>query len=253
METVAFSVDDGVGTLTLDRPNQLNALNGTMCAEAEAVLEDAKEDEDVHVIVLEGRGETFCAGADLNEMEAALQDLEAYHEWASTMISFLETLEYHPKPVVASVEGVAFAGGFELTLLCDIVVATEDTNFRLPEAGLGIVPGTAAVKLKKVVPKHRALEIMMTAKTFSAETAREYGLVNQVVSSDDLDAAVQEVTANLQNVPQQSHALLKEIWHRDPDSYDFWYDDLATILQSETAARGREAFREGENPPWVSE
>jgi enoyl-CoA hydratase/carnithine racemase len=253
MAAIDFQVEDGIGRLILDRPEKMNALNVDGCTQAKETLEDAEDDDDVHVIVLEGRGDTFCAGSDLDEMETALESLASYRDWAKTTISFLEKLEYFPKPVVASVEGIAFAGGFELTLLCDIVVAAEGTKFRLPEPRLGIVPGTASVKIQKVMPKHDALEIMMKACTFDAETAAEYGLVNTVVPPEDLDTEVGDLAAELKNVPQQSHALLKEIWHEDPDSFEFWYDELSEIINSETAAAGREAFKRGEDPPWVDE
>ena len=210
MSLVRYDVLDGVLTLTLDRPEKLNALNADLLADLGEAVARAETDEAVKAVIITGAGpKAFVAGADISAFPT-LSGLDGA-EFAREGQHLLNRIERLPKPVVAAVNGFALGGGCELALACHLRVASETARFGLPEVGLGIIPGYGGTqRLPKVVGRGRALEMILTAEPVTAQRAYEIGLVNRVVPAADLlDAA----TALARTMVSKSPAALRLALH----------------------------------------
>jgi enoyl-CoA hydratase/carnithine racemase len=196
-ETILVETRDSVCRITLNRPEKRNAMNERMLRELAGALGRCEEDERVRVCVLRGAGEkAFSAGADLSEIASSgpLEIRESNRLW----IDVFKTIEAMGKPVIASVHGHALAGGTELTLCCDLVVASDDALFGLTEMRVGVIPGAGAcVRLPRWVGRAKAKEILMTGDPIPADEAYRIGLVNRVVPRAGLERATDELAAKL--------------------------------------------------------
>lgn len=186
-ETLLYDVDaDGIAVLTLNRPDKLNAINTQVLADLQRAFRQARSDERVRGVVLTGSGEkAFAAGADIAEFT----DLDALegHRFALRGQAILTSIESLPKPVVAAVNGYALGGGCELALACHLRVASENAQFGLPEVSLGLIPGYGGTqRLPRLVGQGLAVEMILTGDRITAERAHAIGLVNHVVTLDDL-------------------------------------------------------------------
>jgi 2-(1,2-epoxy-1,2-dihydrophenyl)acetyl-CoA isomerase len=184
-----FDVQEKVATLTLNRPDKLNAFTAEMIAAWADALEECRRDDAIHVVVVTGAGRAFCAGGDLAEMrervgEAPLQQKEFI--W-SGVHRIPKTLEQLDKPVIAAVNGVANGAGMDMALMCDLRFASEDARFAEGYVKLGLVPGDGgAWFLPRLVGTAKALEILWTGDTLDARTALELGIINQVLPPSEL-------------------------------------------------------------------
>ena len=189
MSAVELLIEEGIGVITINRPESLNALNTQVLEDLSAVLESVETEEEVKVVIITGAGnKAFVAGADIAEMQNKSVD-EAYRfsRLGQQVFGKIETM---PKPVIAAVNGFALGGGCELAMACDIRVASENARFGQPEINLGIIPGFAGTqRLPRLVGKGKALELIMTGDMITAADAEKLGLVNKVVSGDVLEAA----------------------------------------------------------------
>ncbi len=183
---ILYHMEQQVATITLHRPEVLNAINTPMLEELADALKRAAADEAVRVVVIKGAGErAFCAGADLREIQGnSPRQQEVYN---ARWLAVFEEMERMRKPVIASVHGFAPAGGTELTLACDLVVASEDAQFALAEINVGIFPGAGApIRLSRWVGRARAKEMLFTGQFIGAQQALQWGLVNRVVPRERL-------------------------------------------------------------------
>jgi enoyl-CoA hydratase len=185
-ENIIFQVEDGIATITFNRPKTLNALNGDILKELSQALDEISQDENIRVLILTGAGEkAFIAGADINEL-AAFNALESKHfsEAGHTLMHKLQSL---PIPVIAAVNGFALGGGNEIALACDFIYASENAMFGLPEINLGIIPGFGGTqRLPRLIGKNRAKEMIFTGKMIPALEAHAMGMVNKVCSPEQL-------------------------------------------------------------------
>jgi cyclohexa-1,5-dienecarbonyl-CoA hydratase len=188
---VKFRVDGEVARLTLDRPDH-NLLNERMLAEIAAGINSIGERSDVKLIVLDSAGKTFCGGIELGEytQRRVFQLLDAFH---AAFAAMLDT----SKPLLVVVNGPAFGGGAELASLGDLVIATPRARFAQPEIKLGVFPPLAAAILPYILGPKLALELVLTGETMTAERARDLGLVNWLVSEEELEAKVADVIAKV--------------------------------------------------------
>ncbi|WP_144352806.1 short-chain-enoyl-CoA hydratase [Sporomusa termitida] len=189
-ENVLFENYDGVGLITMNRPQALNALNAATLAELDCLLDDVAKDAAVKVVIITGYGDkAFVAGADITEMRP-MSALEGRNFGKSGQRVF-NKLENLPQPVIAAVNGFALGGGCELAMACDIRIVSDKAKFGQPEVGLGITPGFAGTqRLARLIGKGRAKELIYTADTINADEAFRIGLVNKVVPAEQLmDAA----------------------------------------------------------------
>lgn len=199
-EEIEVSVENGVATLTLNRPERYNALGARIVYELGAALDEIEGSGEARVLILTGAGErAFCSGVDLKERAA----MDADEKWAHNraLNAFAERLARLQAPTIAALNGLAFGGGLEVTLACDFRIAVEGARFALPEVGLGIVPGAGGTqRLPRLVGPTRAKELILTARRIDAETALEMGLVSKVVSAgslmDEARALAREIAAN---------------------------------------------------------
>lgn len=185
-ENILFQVEEGIATITFNRPRALNALNGALLEEFAAALKEIDVNEDIRVLVLTGAGEkSFVAGADISEI-AAFNTFQAkfFSEKGQSIINRLQELSI---PVIAAVNGFALGGGSEIALACDFIYAAENAMFGLPEINLGIIPGFGGTqRLARAVGPGIAKEMIFTGKMIPAEKAAAVGMVNKVCAADAL-------------------------------------------------------------------
>jgi enoyl-CoA hydratase len=186
MENLKIDHSDGIVTISISRPEALNALNLKTLSELIVVLQQTYQQADYRGIIMTGDGEkAFVAGADIKELSALTQ--EQGFAFAQNGQRLFKLIEDCPKPVIAAVNGYALGGGCELAMACHIRIASENAKFGQPEVNLGIIPGYGGTqRLTQLVGRGKALELMMTGDLISAGEAKEIGLVNHVVDKDEL-------------------------------------------------------------------
>jgi enoyl-CoA hydratase len=200
------TADDGIATITFNRPKALNALNAELLGELSSLLDIIAQDEAVRVLILTGAGEkAFVAGADINELAKcnALQG-KCFAAKGQSAISKLQALNI---PVIAAVNGYALGGGSEIALACDFIYASEAAMFGLPEITLGIIPGFGGTqRLPRLVGINIAKEMILTGKMISAAEAKEIGMVNKVVAAAEL---MNEVRKTARSIAQKGKVALR--------------------------------------------
>ena len=197
--SVRKEIRDGKGTLTIDRPKVLNAIDWETFFQPQAGLEELIADPAVRVIILTGAGEkSFISGGDIGE-ELKMNGLTSYR-WSLTGHKLCATIEGSPKPVIAAVNGYCLGGGFEFALACDFRICTENAKFGAPESKLGVCCGFGGnIRLPRIVGKAWAKDILMTGRMVDAQEAHRLNLVTRVVPQGELMAAVDELCAQLTN------------------------------------------------------
>ena len=201
MAFVDFEQRGPIGVITMNRPEALNALNDQVLKDLDAVLDAAEANDEVLVLILTGAGRSFVAGADIGQMKD-FTPVQAKQFGMYGNSVFLK-LENFPKPVIAAVNGFALGGGCELSMACDIRLASEKAKFGQPEVGLGITPGFGGTqRLARIVGVSNAMELILTAKVIGAAEAKEIGLVSQVYAPEELmDKALELANAICANAP----------------------------------------------------
>jgi methylglutaconyl-CoA hydratase len=250
-------IDEGaVTTVTLARPDSRNALNAALIGELTSCFGEISDDDGVRVVVLEGEGRSFCAGADIGYMrETANFSYEENLEDARRLAEMFWTMDECPKPLVARVHGAAMGGGAGLVAVADVVVAEEETRFAFSEVRLGIAPATISPFVVRKVGTSHARFLFVTGERFGAERAREIGLVHEVVSGDELDAAVDEKVGELLQGGPVAQATIKALLSRLETTEPMEAPGLTTRVISElrTGEEGQEglaAFMEKREPGW---
>jgi enoyl-CoA hydratase len=211
LETIIVERRERVGLITLNRPKTLNALNLQMASEVVATLKDFDEDERIGAVVITGSPRAFAAGADIEEMaEKTLVELlsnDIFADW--------DQMRFIKKPVIAAVSGFALGGGFELAMLCDFIIATEDAQFGLPEIKLGILPGIGGTqRLSKSIGKALAMDLILTGRTIDATEAKSSGIVARVVPSEELLQTALEAAHQIAGLNAPAVAMAKEAVNR---------------------------------------
>ena len=216
-----YTVDNGIVTLTLNRPDKRNALNQAMVKSLKAFLARAADDPAATVVVITGRGKDFCAGADLAELEQMVTlGQEENLEDALSLGELFIQIRRHPLPVIALVKGRALAGGCGLATACDIVIARDDAEFGYPEIHLGFVPAMVMAILRRKVPEVQAIELVTKGDRISAQEAKDIGIVTRVFPAF---THTENVKQYLQVLGQKSRAALirtKKLLY-DLDGMDF--------------------------------
>jgi enoyl-CoA hydratase len=206
-ENILFQVDEGIATITFNRPKAMNALNQVLLGELSRALDVIAADEDIRVLILTGAGEkSFVAGADITEL-ATFTALQAkiFSRAGHAVIAKLQDL---PIAVIAAVNGFALGGGSEIALACDFIYAAENARFGLPEITLGLIPGFGGTqRLPRLVGPNRAKELIFTGKMISAAEAAQIGLVNKVVAPDSL---MDEVRRTARDIAAKGRVSLRE-------------------------------------------
>lgn len=245
---------DGIATLTLNRPAQYNALSSTMLDALQSALDDIDRDESIRVVILAARGKAFCPGHDLKEMRSS--EDQAFHQAlfdkCSQMMLSINRLR---QPVVARVNGIATAAGCQLVANCDLAVAAEDARFAVSGINVGLFCSTPAVPLSRNMGRKRAMQMLLTGDFIDAETARDYGLVNEVVPAAELEAATLALAQKIMAKSAHAIALGKEMFYRQlpldlADAYAYASERMACNMDSHDAREGIDAFIEKRQPSW---
>lgn len=205
MTAVAFHVEQGVATLTLNRPESRNALNLAMCEGLIQSAQAAAANPEVRLVLVRGAGTTFCAGADLKERQGMTE--AQVRERRMKGFAAYAALEALPMPAVALVHGPAVGSGVEIAGACDFIVATTHASFRTPEALRGTVGATQ--RLPRILGKRLVKDMMFTGRELSPEEAREAGFVARVVHPDELEATVAEIRRVIVEAPPGALRLAK--------------------------------------------
>ncbi len=197
-DKILFTVEDGVAVMTLNRPDKLNAIDTGMLDRLETLLSEIEADPDIRVLVLRAAGErAFCAGADINAW-AELKPLGMWHTWIRRGHQIFGRLANLRQPTIAAVQAIAFGGGLELALCCDLRLAAETAAFALPEVTIATVPGWAGTqRLPKIIGEVRAKQMIFTGERIDAPTAAQWGLINASVPAAELDQRAMELARKI--------------------------------------------------------
>ncbi|WP_122090538.1 enoyl-CoA hydratase/isomerase family protein [Halalkalicoccus subterraneus] len=249
-DNVTIERENDVATITIDRPDNLNALNVNTLKTLDHALD---ETEDARALVLTGAGEdAFVAGADIEYMkELSVEEAMAYAELGHEICDRIAT---HSAPVIAAINGYAFGGGCELALACDLRVASENAVLGQTEIDLGIVPGWGGTqRLSRLVGDAAARRMVFLGERLDAEAAAEIGLVGEVVSQEDLDSVVEEMAQQLAAKPRFALAAAKEALnqvHEGPQSAGLDYEKRlwSGLFGTDDQREGMAAFVEKRDP-----
>ena len=210
MSFVTLERNGAVGVITMNRPEALNALNAQVLADLSAVLDEVADDDSILVAVVTGAGRSFVAGADIGQMSTMTPaEAKKFGLFGNQVFMKLENLA---KPTIAAVNGFALGGGCELSMACDIRIASEKAKFGQPEVGLGITPGFGGTqRLPRIVGMANAMELILTAQTINAARAKEIGLVSHVVAPEELMNKALELAnaTNAQVAVRESKAAMR--------------------------------------------
>jgi len=244
----------GVATLTLNRPQQFNALSQEMMAALQTELEALGDDESIRAVVIGAQGKAFCPGHDLKQMKAN-PSLEYYQRLFAQCTKLMMTIQRLHAPVMARVHGVATAAGCQLVAMCDLAVASADARFAVSGINVGLFCSTPGVALSRNVGRKHAFEMLVTGDFIDAATARERGLVNRVVPADQLDAEIDKVIASILSKPGSAVAMGKDLFYRQLETgieaaYQLAGQTMACNMIDESAQEGVQAFMEKRKPKW---
>jgi methylglutaconyl-CoA hydratase len=256
-ELVHLEIAGGVGKIVLDSPHNRNALSQQLVSDLSRHLTTALASEAVRVIVLSGTGTVFCSGADLKEQRVA-NEAGDRPTGPGDLPEILATMWDSPKPIVGRINGAARAGGIGLLAACDIAVAPETATFAFSEVRLGVIPAIISVVVIPRIGESRALELFMTGDTFDGTAAANFGLVNQAVSQEDLDSAVEQYVASLlKGAPgalQGCKQLVRDVPLLAMDqAFAETKRRSAAYFASAEALEGMKAFAEKRLPRWTGE
>ncbi len=254
-ETLLIGQEGGVARITLNRPEVRNALSRTMIQELEVALAAAEADASAHVIVLAGAGDkAFCAGADLKGVGDRGTTLQA-RETFGGLARILEAMARMRTPVIAQVHGWALAGGCGLAAGCDIVIASEDARFGLPEIKVGLLPLMVMAPILRAVGRKRGLLMVLSGEPVSAREAFDMGLVSRVVPRADLERETGALAARLARFSPTAVALAKEAATTIQDmeygkSLHYLRELITLVGLSDDAREGIAAFFDKREPEW---
>jgi enoyl-CoA hydratase len=246
---------DGIAVLTLNRPDRRNALSSALVEALIEGLAAVGADPSVRVAVLTGSGAVFCAGGDLADGMMANDGLLAGHRSRGRFAELLSAIRDNRVPVIAAVNGDALGGGCGLAAACDLVVADAEARLGTPEIKLGLFPWIILAVLQRDVPRKHLLESVLTGEKWTAERARELGLVNRVAPAGEALAAAMELAARIAAASPAVVALGKAAFHRIADqplddALAYMHTHLTLNLLTEDAMEGVAAFMARRDPTW---
>ncbi|MEQ1505081.1 MAG: enoyl-CoA hydratase-related protein [Myxococcota bacterium] len=255
MSLVTTEVDGPIAVLTLNRPERRNALSGAAVEALLDALAAIDRDPAVRAAVLTGAGTHFCAGGDLQDGLSGDGGLLAGHRGRGRFADLLRALRAHRVPVIAAVNGDALGGGCGLAAGCDLVVADRAARFGTPEIKLGLFPWIILAALQRDVPRKALLEAVLTGDRWTADRARELGLVNQIAEPGTSVATARELAGRIADRSPAIASIGKAAFYRVSDlAFDdalaFMHSQLSLNLLTEDAMEGVSAFVQGRDPVW---
>jgi E-phenylitaconyl-CoA hydratase len=253
--TVGYELDGHVATITYNRPDSLNAIDGEMRRGLNAAFARFRDEEDAWVAIVTGAGRAFCAGADMVDGAGAAGEFGGTFWEKPTLNSFESGWEIF-KPVIAAVNGYCLGYGLTLVTWCDFVIASERAEFAFPEVGIGVPTIVGAIRLPQRLNWQYAMEMLLTGERIGAERAKEIGLAGWVVPHDELMTEARQLAARLVRAAPLAARATKEVAVRSQhlttlDAIRFGETMRRVAGATDDAAEGGHAFREGRAPRWT--
>ncbi len=251
-QTLRLEVADHIATVTLFRPDAMNAISMELLFELGRAFTQIDDDPAIRAVILTGHGRAFCVGADMKERQTmSLADVSRRRRLAPRILGGVARCR---RPVIAAINGFAFGGGFELALLCDILMAAESAQMSLPETSLGVIPGGGATqRLPRMIGPHKAKELIFTGRRLGAQEAFDLGILNRVVADAQLMDAARAMAAQiLANAPtslQQAKRAIDAAANMGLDTgLEFEAEAYQACLASSDRAEALDAIREKRKP-----
>lgn len=246
--------ENGVVTITLNRPSQYNALSEEMLEALSSEFDQITKDDSARVVVLAANGKAFCAGHDLKQM-IANEDKEYFDGLFSKCSEVMLQIRNLEIPVLAKVHGIATAAGCQLVANCDLAVASLHSKFAVSGINVGLFCSTPAIPLSRNVSAKRAFEMLTTGDFIGAEQACDWGLINRAVAEDELDSEVDRIAQSICAKSKEAIRIGKKMFYEQlgmslSDAYEFGADKMACNMMSEDAREGITAFIEKRAPNW---
>jgi enoyl-CoA hydratase/carnithine racemase len=244
---------DGVGMITLNRPQQFNTFNTTLADELCKALLELEMDKAVRVVVIKGAGKAFCTGIDISEFHG--KTLQGYREWINRMEQALHVIASMKKPVIASAHGYAVANGAGLIAACDLAVVAEGTKIGATAVNVGLFCMGPAVPMSRSLSRKRCLEMVMTGDLIDAREAERWGMVNKVVPLEKLEEETMALARKLADKSPLALQMGKEAFYGMSDlEYDkalaYTNELFAALCVTEDAKEGVDAFLNKRKPQW---
>jgi enoyl-CoA hydratase/carnithine racemase len=251
------SLERGVVTLTLNRPQQYNALSSSLIDSLQNAVDIIAEDRQVRVLIIAGTGKAFCAGHDLKEMRSRHEPQfveQTFARFSKLMVSLTRI----PQPVIARVHGFAFAAGCQLVAQCDLAIAADTAQFATSGVKYGLFCSTPAVALARNISRKHAMEMLLTGEAIDARTALARGLVNDVVDSRELDAQIAKLTQSILDKTPVAVAAGKRTFYEQIDApleqaYALATRAMVCNMMTDDALEGIDAFSQKREPRWTGE
>jgi len=252
-EEILYATREPIGILTLNNPKKINALSRKMIAEIMEVLTAVSEDESIKVLIIRAAGKHFCAGHYLKEMiNGGIKEYKYIFDQCTRMMQMLHEI---PQPVIAQVQGIATAAGCQLVAWCDLAVAAEDARFATPGVKIGLFCTTPMVAVTRAIGRKAAMEMLLTGRYFSAQEARELGLVNRVVSLSKLNEEAEALADQIAEASRFVLGIGKQGFYAQVDQSDnnamhYAKHTIAMNLKAVDAQNGIDAFLKKEACVW---
>lgn len=248
------SDEDGVATLTLNRPAKFNALSEELLASLQQELDQIARDDHLKVVIIAAHGKAFCAGHDLKEMRAT-EDRSVHQALFDRCGRMMTSINQLPQPVIAQVHGIATAAGCQLVANCDLAVAADDARFAVSGINFGLFCSTPSVPLSRNLPRKKAMQMLLTGDFISADEAKAHGLVNEVVPLVELESATRALAAKITAKSAHSIKLGKDMFYKQlpmdlADAYAYASERMACNMDSHDAREGIDAFIQKRKPEW---
>jgi len=252
LEQVLITSEGQIATITLNRPDQRNPLSATMLRDLASALRWCRDEPEVRVVVLTGAGRVFCAGADLSSFDGEMTALDRFRSRDLFVELFLLMAELG-KPIVGRINGHALAGGFGLACACDLLVAVDTATFGTPEINVGIWPMMIQAILTRNVPRKVLLEMEMLGDRWTAAQLQSVGVVNRVVSHEQLDSTVADIAQSLARKSPVALRLGRDSFYRQEDmdfraALHYLHGQFLLVSQTEDSREGIKAFFEKREP-----
>ena len=253
-EATLYEIRDGAAWITLNRPENRNALSAVLVNELYDHLLDSNKNDKVRSIVITGTGPAFCAGADLKSPPGQIAGGGRAVPYSDVLTAILDS----PKPVIAAVNGAAFAGGLGLVGAADIVVSVDDVQFSFSEVRIGVIPAIISVVCLRKLGKHHGMKLFLTGERFNGNQAVEFGLAHRAVPAEKLNDAVQEEIDMINLGGPIAVQECKKLVRTVPDlsieeGFKVTAEWSGRMFRSDEATEGMAAFREKRKPGWVKQ